>query len=77
MGSVWVIKRNGEEVEFDAEKISNAIQKANNEVTDGGEDRKSIACRQCRADSGFGRNCHYGRGRIRDCAEICALPLSA
>ena len=34
MGSVWVIKRNGEEVEFDAEKISNAIQKANNEVTD-------------------------------------------
>lgn len=33
MGSVWVIKRNGEEVEFDAEKISNAIQKANNEVT--------------------------------------------
>ena len=37
MGSVWVIKRNGEEVEFDAEKISNAIQKANNEVT---EDKK-------------------------------------
>ena len=34
MGSVWVIKRNGEEVEFDAEKISNAIQKANHEVTD-------------------------------------------
>ena len=34
MGSIWVIKRNGEEVEFDAEKISNAIQKANNEVTD-------------------------------------------
>ena len=34
MGSVWVIKRNGEEVEFDAEKISNAIQKANNEPTD-------------------------------------------
>ena len=34
MGSVWVIKRNGEEGEFDAEKISNAIQKANNEVTD-------------------------------------------
>ena len=34
MGSVWVIKRNGEEVEFDAENISNAIQKANNEVTD-------------------------------------------
>lgn len=34
MGSVWVIKRNGEEVEFDAEKISNAIQKANNEVPD-------------------------------------------
>ena len=34
MGSVWVIKRNGEEVEFDAEKISNAIQKANNEATD-------------------------------------------
>lgn len=34
MGSVWAIKRNGEEVEFDAEKISNAIQKANNEVTD-------------------------------------------
>ena len=34
MGSVWVIKRNGEEDEFDAEKISNAIQKANNEVTD-------------------------------------------
>ena len=34
MGSVWVIKRNGEEVEFDAEKISNAIQKANNEETD-------------------------------------------
>ena len=32
MGSVWVIKRNGEEVEFDAEKISNAIQKANQEV---------------------------------------------
>ena len=37
MGSVWVIKRNGEEVEFDAEKISNAIQKANNEET---EDKK-------------------------------------
>ena len=34
MGSVWVIKRNGEEVEVDAEKISNAIQKANHEVTD-------------------------------------------
>ncbi len=34
MGSVWVIKRNGEEVEFDAEKISNAIQKANHEGTD-------------------------------------------
>ena len=34
MGSLWVIKRNGEEVEFDAEKISNAIQKANHEVTD-------------------------------------------
>ncbi len=27
-----VIKRNGEEVEFDPEKISNAIQKANLEV---------------------------------------------
>ena len=32
MGSIWVIKRNGEEVEFNAEKISNAIQKANLEV---------------------------------------------
>ena len=32
MGKTRVIKRNGEEVEFDPEKISNAIQKANNEV---------------------------------------------
>lgn len=32
MGKTKVIKRNGEEVEFDAEKISNAIQKANKEV---------------------------------------------
>lgn len=32
MGKIRVIKRNGEEVEFNAEKISNAIQKANDEV---------------------------------------------
>lgn len=32
MGKTRVIKRNGEEVEFNPEKISNAIQKANNEV---------------------------------------------
>lgn len=32
MGKTRVIKRNGEEVEFDAEKISNAVQKANREV---------------------------------------------
>ena len=32
MGKTRVIKRNGEEVEFNAEKISNAVQKANREV---------------------------------------------
>ena len=32
MGKPRVIKRNGEEVEFNAEKISNAVQKANREV---------------------------------------------
>lgn len=32
MGKTRVIKRNGEEVEFNAEKISNAVQKANMEV---------------------------------------------
>ncbi len=34
MGKTRVIKRNGEEVEFNAEKISNAVQKANREVED-------------------------------------------
>lgn len=42
MGKMKVIKRNGEEVEFDAEKISNAIQKANKEV----ERRKQLTVLQ-------------------------------
>lgn len=42
MGKTKVIKRNGEEVEFDAEKISNAIQKANKEV----ESRKQLTVLQ-------------------------------
>lgn len=42
MGKIRVIKRNGEEVEFDAEKISNAIQKANKEV----EKRKQLTVLQ-------------------------------
>lgn len=42
MSKIRVIKRNGEEVEFDAEKISNAIQKANKEV----EKRKQLTVLQ-------------------------------
>lgn len=42
MSRTRVIKRNGEEVEFDPEKISNAIQKANKEV----EEHKSLSLLQ-------------------------------
>lgn len=42
MGRTRVIKRNGEEVEFNPEKISNAIQKANKEV----EEHKSLSLLQ-------------------------------
>lgn len=42
MSRTRVIKRNGEEVEFNPEKISNAIQKANNEV----EEHKSLSLLQ-------------------------------
>lgn len=42
MGKIKVIKRNGEEVEFNPEKISNAIQKANNEV----DEQKSLTVLQ-------------------------------
>lgn len=42
MSRTRVIKRNGEEVEFNPEKISNAIQKANNEV----EEHKSLTLLQ-------------------------------
>ncbi len=42
MGRIRVIKRNGVEVEFNPEKISNAIQKANKEV----EEHKSLSLLQ-------------------------------
>lgn len=42
MGKTRVIKRNGEEVAFNPEKISNAIQKANNEV----DEKKSLSVLQ-------------------------------
>ena len=42
MSKTRVIKRNGEEVEFNPEKISNAIQKANNEV----DEHKSLSVLQ-------------------------------
>ena len=42
MSRTRVIKRNGEEVEFNPEKISNAIQKANKEV----EEHKSLTLLQ-------------------------------
>ncbi len=42
MSRTRVIKRNGEEVEFNPEKISNAIQKANKEV----EEHKSLSLLQ-------------------------------
>lgn len=93
MGSVWVIKRNGEEVEFDAEKISNAIQKANHEVTD---DKKltllQIADVTRKVVERIEKASHaVNVERIQDlveiaimeeggyeiAAEICALPLSA
>ena len=75
-----VIKRSGEEVSFDLEKIINAIRKANKEV-----DRlhqmneyqikrdcrqyctpggRDPSCGECRGYPGYGRNRHHGDAGI-------------
>ena len=79
-----VIKRNGEEVNFDLDKIVNAINAANKEV-----DRlhqlndyqvQAIADNIAKqieimthAIHGGDRN--YGDAWIRGCPEVCALPV--
>ena len=82
-----VIKRNGEEVNFDLDKIVNAINAANKEV-----DRlhqlndyqvqaiadniaKQIEIMTRRRYSGYGGDRNYGDAWIRGCPEVCALPV--
>ena len=71
-----VIKRNGEEVGFDLEKIENAIRAANEEVDNiyklnefqiraiaddiAGQVKKSTHANTCRRHSGYGRDWNYG-----------------
>ena len=63
-----VIKRNGEEVNFDLDKIVNAINAANKEVD-------HDTCDSRRRYSGYGGDRNYGDAWIRGCPEVCALPV--
>ena len=71
-----IIKRNGEEVTFDLDKIINAITKANEEVTkihqmNHGDRRegcrsgsKLFSCGECRRYPEYGRDREHGDERI-------------
>lgn len=86
-----VIKRSGEEVDFDLHKIVNAINAANEEtdklhqmnpyqikaVAENVADKIAgmTHADPCRGYPGYRRDQHYGDAWIRGSTEVCALPL--
>ena len=85
-----IIKRNGKEVDFDVEKITNAISKANDEmdrihqlseyqieaIADTiAQEVENHTCSACGRHTRYGRDRDHGDARIRSGTEVCPLSL--